>query len=352
MLTPRLVPFTPTRSLVMPATGASAALVGWLLGLLWVGWLRGGPGPLTVDPRGEAVRLLASVAAVVAAGSVWAEGRLVRSPTRRRVAATGLAGVVAGLVAWGVGALASLLLAAGEVAPHTATLRATLPLWLSIGAGLATAGLVVRRGRFVIDRAQRRWDLPLLVPPPVADEPARDTWITHLIGAPAAAVAGALVSYVAGLVGPGRFEAVGLGAAAVGALWGVFASGWPLRTVQGWLRVLRGARPGWRVPLDADDPALAERFVGAFPHGVDLHLPASDAVAELHMSVVARPDGWAARGLTVQPISVIRLAERVDLSYDPGLPAPWETRLRSEDRVRLGERAEVELIVLSREGAP
>ena len=81
MLTPRLVPYSPVRHLVLPLTVGAGALAGWMAGLAWVLWSRGGVS-LTASPGAEGVRLLAAVAACTCAASLWAEGRIVRSPLR------------------------------------------------------------------------------------------------------------------------------------------------------------------------------------------------------------------------------------------------------------------------------
>ena len=44
-----------------------------------------------------------------------------------------------------------------------------------------------------------------------------------------------------------------------------------------------------------------------------------------------------------------RFLEWVRLDYDPRSPVPVETQLESEDRIRMGDAAEIEFIVLPRE---
>jgi len=92
--------------------------------------------------------------------------------------------------------------------------------------------------------------------------------------------------------------------------------------------------------------------VGHFPRGLDLYLPADQAVAELHISFIVDGNSrYAVRGLSIQPTQVKRFLERVDLRYDPRRPAPLETELKMEDRILLGPGGEtvVEFIMLPKE---
>jgi hypothetical protein len=353
MLTPRLVPWTMVRWLVLPLSLGAAAVVAWWAAGLWLVHTQGQAGPQGLTPDQVQVRVLAGLAAVISAGSVVVEGRIGRSPVGRRVWAGLLAALVAGLAGWALGSLVMWVQRAAGMPEVTLALRWRLGPWLAAGLAVGWGGLAVRVGRQGVDRLQARWDLPLLTPPPVVDEGAAATWAIHVIGAPAAAGAGAVVWYALGELWHDLFLASAAGAWTFGAVWGALGSGWPERLVQAWVSVAAGARPGWRVPLDASDPVLSERFIGSFPAGLDLHLPESDGVAELHLSVRAiAGGGLAARGLSVRPVRLARRLERVDLRYDPTLPAPFETPVGHEDRIRLGERAEIEVVVLSREGMP
>jgi hypothetical protein len=139
-----------------------------------------------------------------------------------------------------------------------------------------------------------------------------------------------------------------LGAAAGGFMWAV-----PDRAYRGWLRVLVGSRPGWRIPLDVKERLRTERFVGHFPVGMDLHLPDTDGVAELHVSVLAKGHGdWAVRGLTRRTVRVERMLERLMLAYDRREPAPYEAPLHDGDRVVVADVTELEFVVLPAEGGP
>ncbi|MEL6350061.1 MAG: hypothetical protein AAFV53_43580, partial [Myxococcota bacterium] len=138
-----------------------------------------------------------------------------------------------------------------------------------------------------------------------------------------------------------------------GGMFGVLAWGVPDELYAGWLRVLSYRRYGHRVPIDADEMGPEERFVGHFPRGLDLFLPADDGVMEMHISVAVddRQRYWL-RGLSLQPTMLRRFLERVDLSYDARRPAPLETRLRSGDRVEIGDgnhQARLEFLMLPRE---
>jgi hypothetical protein len=138
-----------------------------------------------------------------------------------------------------------------------------------------------------------------------------------------------------------------------GLLFGLFGWGIPDTLYAGWLRVLSADRFGRRIPIDAADGLAKERFVGHYPRGMDIFLPPSAAVSELHVSVaVDAKQRYVARGLTLLPTWVRRFLERVDLRYDPRRPAPLETVLSSGDRIVLGdgpEHAELEFLMLPRE---
>ncbi len=141
-------------------------------------------------------------------------------------------------------------------------------------------------------------------------------------------------------------------AAAFGGLHGLLC--WPIpdELYAGWIRVLSAERFGLRIPVPRPDGASAERFVGHFPQGLDLYLPAERGVAELHVSfVVDDRQRYTVRGLSVAPTIVRRALERVDLRYDPARPAPLETALKTEDRIFLGDDAQtvIEFLMLPRE---
>ena len=108
-----------------------------------------------------------------------------------------------------------------------------------------------------------------------------------------------------------------------------------------------------RIPVDAEDGAPTERFVGHFTRGLDLFLPGEDGVMEMHLSVVVNEkQQYSARGLSLQPTRVKRFLEKINLRYDPRRPAPLATKINSGDRIELGEGqhlAELEFLMLPKE---
>jgi len=180
-------------------------------------------------------------------------------------------------------------------------------------------------------------------------------WFNHLVGGLVSGLAAAAAWHIFNSLEKGSdlFYA----GAAMGATWG-FVYGllvWaiPDELYAGWLRVLSHSRFGLRIPVDSLEGQAKERFVGHFPRGLDLFLPVEDQVMELHVSVAVNDKHqYRARGLSLQRTRVLRLLERIELSYDSKRPAPLETRLSSGDRIRLGEDgdgAELEFIMLPRE---
>jgi hypothetical protein len=118
----------------------------------------------------------------------------------------------------------------------------------------------------------------------------------------------------------------------------------------GWLRVLSHNRFGHRVPIDAKQGGAKERFVGHYPNGLDLFLPYEDGVMELHVSVfVDSNQNYFIRGLSQQNTGVKRFLERFQLDYNELQPAPYETKVSSGDRIRIGDGTEIEFIMLPRE---
>jgi hypothetical protein len=333
-----------------------AGMCAWWVALVVVDGSHGG-GRAAWSPDTEGAIFLALVSAAAAVTTLQLEARWERNGLRRRLGAGALAALVAGLGTLGSCALWFALRRWWGVEPeYGLALRGRLVPWLFAGGWLSLALIAVRVGRYAVDDLQRRWELHAMEPPPPLEG---SRWALAgalaLVG-PLCGLTAAVVSYTLGLWLDDLYVA-GMGAAwAFAALAGALSWGIPDRAWQPWVMVRVGARPGWRIPLDAADTALQERFIGHFPSGMDLHLPGTDGVAELHLSILARGDAdhieLAARGLSQRPVTVIRSLERVELAYDPALPAPLETTLRHEDRVRLGDAAEVEVLVLSREGTP
>ncbi len=119
----------------------------------------------------------------------------------------------------------------------------------------------------------------------------------------------------------------------------------------GWIRVLSGGRFGHRIPIDAKDNRPKERFVGAYPNGLDLFFPVEDSVQPLHASIVHEPNQnvYTLRGLTQHHLKMARMLEWARLNYDPQSPVPMEVDLSNEDRIELGEQIQVEFLILPRE---
>ncbi len=180
-------------------------------------------------------------------------------------------------------------------------------------------------------------------------------WFNHLAGGLASAMLAGSAWHILNFqtLGSDLYSA----GAAMGAVWGFMFGllAWPIPDdlYAGWVRVLSAHRFGRRIPIDSLDGGPVERFVGHFPRGLDMFLPAQEQVMELHVSVaVDERRRYKVRGLSVRPTKVMRFLERLSIHYNPTRPAPLETRLASGDRIRMGEgphAAEVEFIMLPRE---
>lgn len=355
-LTPRLIPYTWLRHVVPALVAATAAALAWWVSVLVLELLRQAAftrGVGWMAPRTEGLVWLSLTSGAVAAAQVGLEGRI--EGTWRSLVGVGMAvAAVAAASLTSVGmALHDLIAQAWGMSPASLALRWALVPWLLAGLGAALGPWMVRGGRRLLAWLERRWDLAVLPAPPA---PPGSWWaeaLVHALSGLAGGCAGALVWYALGHGQGDLFLAAVLGSSVMGAVVGGLAWGIPDRTFQGWVHVLVGARPGWRIPVDAAQVTLSERFVGHFPAGMDLHLPPGDGVDELHLSVIARGEGsWAARGLSRDKVRVMRPLAWVDLSYDPELPAPLETPLHAGDRVALGPEAVVELVVMAREVPP
>ena len=139
--------------------------------------------------------------------------------------------------------------------------------------------------------------------------------------------------------------------ASFGFLFGIAARGIPEELYAGWIRVLTGARFSQRIPIDAIDQKNKERFLGHYPNGLDLFLPANEGVLELHASIVhsSSTNQYILRGLSLQHTKMKRMFEWARVDYDPKSPVPREVELKNEDRIELGEQAEIEFLILPRE---
>lgn len=340
-----LVPYTWARHVSVSLVVGAAAVITWWLVLAWevvVGpWL----GVVWTQSLEGAV-LLGFIAGAVGASSVLAEGSLRRSRMRTRIFATIGAGLLSMLLAmafYGVIQLVHKAIVSEAMRPllddpSYVTLRFRLCQWA--WAGFAS-GIGPAFVRLVQTRSFR--GAP-----------------THLFGGLAAGAFAAATWHYLGYYGvgwlgiaPDLYLASGMASVVWGVLHGLLVWGIPSELYAGWVRVLSTHRFGHRIPIDALSGRPAERFVGHFPRGLDLFLPADKGVAELHASFVT--DGrqtYTVRGLSQQPMLVRRFLERVDLRYDPRRPAPLETELRMEDRIILGQgeqQTELEFILLPKE---
>ncbi len=328
------------------------ACLTWGAGVLALDALRQASwqgGGALIDGGTEGALLLSAIAAAGAAGAVWTEVRVERAP---RLAA-GLEVALAALVALWVSVLGVVI--AGALAPSASVLalRVHVGPFLAAGLGASFGTLAPRFARRLVEWAQVRWDTRFFPSPPAPDAGIVSSLALHTMAGVAAGAVGALAWYQVGIALGDRFLAMGIAGWLVVVVSALLTTGVPLRAFQGWLRVRVGTRAGWRVPLDAMSVVRSERFVGSFPVGMDVHLPASEGVAPVHASVRAAPDGtFAVRGLSREPVRLQRFLEWVDLAVDPTLPAPLETPLVDGDRVRLGDRVEIELVVVPREDGP
>lgn len=360
-----LIPYTMARHVVTALPVGGAALLAWWWTLVWI---------VELGPRfhawgwwwsqaSEGAWFLSCVSSAIATVSVLFEGSVRRRALRWRFTWAFLAGCIAFVGTWMAWAIWTPLLPrlAGqgmrEVLADTSlvTLRYQLPLWL--GAGLASGmGPLVARG---LQRAiSEKWRVGLDPHPPVGSwtwSLAARSSFQHLGGAATGGLLGAAAWHALGFydwLQGDLYLAGAAGALVWGAVHGLLVWGIPDELYAGWIRVLSPERHGLRIPIPRADGSPAERFVGHFPRGLDLWLPADRGVAELHASfVVDEHHRYTVRGLSVQPTVVRRFLERIDLRYDPQRPAPLETSLHMEDRILLGAEGEtcLEFLMLPKE---
>ena len=330
-----LIPYTWMRHLSLALVCSGAALIAW-----WVVLAFGVIFPFWTVAWDGAVYLTALVVAVAGA-STLAEASLRREAVWKRVLRTAGSGAISGLLAmagyWSWHSVAGPLAFddAGELdlgEPTLVSLRYRLAAFFICGVLTGIGPLVFRRGAGFFTHMGAGAAAGLV---------AGATW--YVMGYPKSSFIGLSDLYLASAGG----------ALAFGGTFGLLAWGVPDNLYAGWLRIVSESRHGRRIPVDAPDGGVRERFVGHFPRGLDLFLPAEDGVMELHMSVmVTRKQEYRARGLTLKPTLVRRFLERIDLRYDARRPAPLETRLSSGDRLLLGPSNDptvVEFIMLPRE---
>lgn len=332
-----LLPYTWPRHLAMGLWCGGAGLLAWwmllnLYLLLSPGWSPSWDGPL----------LLASISTAVAGASVLGEGNLRRRKLGGRLwrLLLVLASAMGFTLVWySLWHFVSLRLI-GVLFPSLegdALDLSLVSLKFHVGA-FAMCGMSTGMAA-MISRGIGGWK----------------GMVNHLGGGMAAGLSAGTVWF--SLHNSSFFSDLYLAGAGMGFTWGfVFGAlswGIPDDLYAGWLRVLSYRRFGHRVPIDAAGLGPKERFVGHYPRGLDLYLSPEDGVMELHISAAVddRQRYWL-RGLTLQPTLLRRFLERIDLRYDARRPAPLQTRLRSGDRVRLGQgeaQAEVEFLMLPRE---
>jgi hypothetical protein len=362
-----LIPYTARRHVVMGMLLAAAGLGAWW----WTLFLVVVVNPLLWDlfqlqfwSRTEGWFYLGSIGTVVAFLSVFFEGTLRRRALGWRFfwswfgAMVTLSGISLGLptVRW------VLPLFTGELTdqllsdPALLTLRYRLSLFLVLGVWSGVGPWCARRLHALVTRNTRYGGRDGEVAPP---PPGWAEWFgilfSHVVGSVVAGLFAALAWHVPGyyddLAGD-LYVASALAAATFGGIHGLLV--WPIPDdlYAGWIRVLSYERYGLRIPIPHTDGSPAERFLGHFPRGLDLYMPAEAQVMELHTSfVMDRERGYAVRGLSISPTVVKRTLERIDLRYDVRRPAPLETQLRMEDRILLGPSGdtEVEFLMLPKE---
>ena len=326
-----LIPYTWMRHTAVALVCAAACLLGWWLLVAAAVYVPFWP----VDWDGALY--IAMLCFMSAGASTLAELSYRRSPLWKRFVYTTLSASLSGGIAvigyWGWSSLLGPLIfstmgAADLAEPTLVSLRYRLPGFLLAGMQAGLGPLAFRKGDGVFAHFGAGAAAGLL---------AGATW--YALGYPKFGLSD-------------LYLASAFGALVFGGTFGLLAWGVPDSLYAGWLRVVSESRHGRRIPIDGDG-GPRERFLGHFPRGLDLFLPAEDGVMELHISImVNRKQEYRARGLTLQPTVVKRFLERVDLRYDPRRAAPLETKLASGDRILLGPQNDptvVEFLMLPRE---
>jgi hypothetical protein len=329
-----LIPYTWMRHLSVAFVCAAAGLIAWWLVLsaavLLPVW--------TVDWDGCVY--LATLCAFTGGASTLCEASLRRESVVKRVGKTVGSAMVSGILAtlgyWAWHAAVGPLILSDQAAadltePTLVSLRYRL-------AAFALAGMQAGVGPLVFRRLKG--------------------FFAHIGAGLVAGLAAAAAWYAFGyskfILGfSDNYFASAMGAMVFGGVFGLFAWGIPDSLYAGWVRVVSETRHGRRIPVDAPDGNPRERFIGHFPRGLDLFLPAEEGVTELHVSLmVNRRQEYRGRGLTLKPTLVRRFLERIDLRYDARRPAPLETKLSSGDRFVLGDPKDptvLEFVMLPRE---
>jgi len=360
-----LIPYTVARFGVVSLVTAAAALMAWWVTLFFVvvlGPMAHGLG-LHWHQALEGAALLGNISFAVAFMSVFAEGSLRRRPVHFRFGYAFLAGGLALLITlmcFGLWFLVNPFLGTASVRPVLAdsslvTLRYRLVPWACAGMASGIGPFVVRVVQEILARRFGLGSDGLAA----MRAPTWGEWGVqlgqHVTGGFVAGTLCAAVwhafGYYAVLAGD-LYLGPAIGAFTWGFLHGLLVWAIPDDMYAGWIRVISAERYGLRIPVPHHDGSPSERFVGHFPRGLDLYLPAEKGVAELHVSFVVNDHHqYAVRGLSVQPTIVKRFLARIDLHYDAHRPAPLETDLQMEDRIVIGaqEETEVEFLMLPKE---
>ncbi len=327
-----LLPYTWPRHLAMAWWCAGAGLLAWwsVLGLVVVGGLYW-------PPEWDGPVLLGAITTAVTTASLAGEANLRRHPVLKRLAIMGIGAgltLVLTLLSFAFWQLLvpPIVFQGDHLTDATDASLVSLSYRITV---FGSAGLSGGIGALIA----RKLSSP----------------ISHLAGGVAAGLSAAVVWHILNATKAG--DDLYLAGAAMGLTWGgvygLITWGIPEDLYTGWLRVLSYHRFGRRIPVDALDGSEKERFVGHFPRGLDLWLPVENGVMELHLSLAVDKDHrYAARGLSLQPTTVLRFLERIDLRYDPRRPAPLETAVSHGDRIVLGSGAQsatVEFIMLPKE---
>ena len=360
-----LIPYTMARHGVLSLITAGAALLAWwatLFMVVVVGPYAHASG-IYWSQGAEGAALLSNIAFVIAFTSVLAEGSLRRRPMHYRFGYALFGGGLTWLMticAYGLWALINPYLGSVDMRPILAdgslvTLRYKLVPWAAAGVASGIGPYIARVLQEVIARrfGYGADSLAAVAAPTWGEMAAQFGY--HAVGGFVAGILCAAVWHSCGfysLLAGDLYLAPAMGAFTWGLVHGLLVWALPDDMYAGWVRVLSAERFGLRIPVPHHDGTPSERFLGHFPRGLDLFLPAEQGVAELHASfVVDDAQNYAVRGLSVQPTVVKRFLERIDLRYDPRRPAPLETDLKMEDRILIGPNQEtvVEFLMLPKE---
>ncbi len=340
-----LVPYTWLRHLQTAFWCGIFSLLAWWVYISWFLLL----GPFW-SPSMDGYVWCNTLVVFTAMGAVLCEGSLRRSPLRWRLlklATAGGVGFLSNFILFFLykGFLGSLVfsllniikpLVGGDVVdielgdPHRIIFQHQLTLFVLSGLSVSIGTLFARK-----------WD----------------GWVhvaNHLLGGVfsglALAATWAYFLYFAPSYGSHLYFSAAIGSLMFGLVFGLSAWTIPDSLYAGWIRVLSPTRFGYRVPIDAKPGMAKERFIGSYTNGLDIYLPPQEGVMELHISAyVDEKQRYYVRGLSQKETILSRFLEKIRMNYDPASPAPFETELSSEDRVQLGEQAEVEFIMLPRE---